>query len=181
MESAMIGASCTIANSGMTAWALLAAVALHELEEFVWPGGFRAWYIGYSPHVERSVTSRFLWTINLAVALAAAIAGAYFAAPWARFLWLAVAGGVGINAVWHIRASVRGRRYSPGVVTGALVYLPLVSWAFVHFVRCRWVAPSDALTALAYGGTYWILSEGRKLLKSRTAQTSGRPNISVLR
>lgn len=177
----MLGVSCTIASSGMVAWALFAAVCLHELEEFVWPGGFRAWYIGYSPHVERSLTPRFLWTINLAVALAAAIAGANFTAPWARFLWLAVAGGVGINGLWHIRATARGHRYSPGVVTSILIYAPLVSWAFVHFVRCRWVAPSDALTALAYGGAYWILSEGRKLLKSRTTQTTGRGNISVLR
>ena len=165
----------------MTAWALFAAVCLHELEEFVWPGGFRAWYIGYSPHVEPSLTPRFLWTINVAVASPPPSRVAYFAAPWARFLWLAVASGVGINAVWHMRATMRGHRYSPGVVTSVLIYAPLISWAFVHFVRCRWVAPSDALTALAYGGAYWILSEGRKLLKSRAPQPRGRPNISVLR
>ena len=132
----MFATDCSLATSGLAAWGLLAAVCVHECEEFVWPGGFRAWYIDYSPHVERSMTTRFLVFINLAVPLSAAIAGAFFAAPWARTLWLAVASGVGINSVWHIQATLRGRRYSPGVVTGALLYVPLVIYAYGRFVSC---------------------------------------------
>lgn len=176
----MLATSCTLATSGLMAWGLLAAICAHECEEFAWPGGFRDWYIRYSPHVERSMTTRFLVLINTIVPLAAAIAGARFAAPWARSLWLAVGAGIWINAAWHIRATVRGRRYSPGVVTGTLLYLPLVTYAFAHFVRCGWVSPRDALTAAAYGAAYWILSEGRKLLKRAQRETSS-PHLSVLR
>ena len=50
----MFATDCSLATSGLTAWGLLAAVCAHECEEFVWPGGFRAWYIRHSPHVERS-------------------------------------------------------------------------------------------------------------------------------
>lgn len=77
----MFATDCSLATSGLTAWGLLAAVCAHECEEFVWPGGFRAWYIRHSPHVERSMTTRFLVFINLAVPLGAAIAGAFFVAP----------------------------------------------------------------------------------------------------
>ena len=49
----MLLSSCTVATSGVVAWSLFAAVSAHEIEEFVWPGGFRAWYIAYSPHVSR--------------------------------------------------------------------------------------------------------------------------------
>jgi len=180
MESAMLASDCSLATSSLIAWGLLAAVCAHEYEEFVWPGGFRAWYIGYRPHVERSMTTRFLVFINLAVPLAAAIAGAFFAAPWARTLWLAVAGGVGINSVWHIQATLRGRRYSPGVVTGALLYVPIVIYAYDRFVSCGWVTPREALTAGAYGAAYWILSEGRKLF-NRAPRRASNPHLSVLR
>jgi Protein of unknown function with HXXEE motif len=180
MERVMLATGCTLATTGLMAWGLFAAICAHECEEFAWPGGFRDWYVRYSPHVERSMTTRFLVLINTIVPLAAAIAGVYFAAPWARFLWLAVASGVAINALWHIQATVRGRRYSPGVITGALVYLPLATYAFAHFVSCGWVSPRNALTAAAYGAVYWILSEGRKLLNRAPRRTSS-PHLSVLK
>jgi hypothetical protein len=180
MERVMLATGCTLATSGLMVWGLLAAICAHEFEEFVWPGGFRSWYIRYSPHVERSMTKRFLLIVNTAVPLAAAIAAAFFTAPWARFLWLVVASGIGINGAWHIQATVRGHRYSPGAVTGALLYLPLAMYAYSHFVSCDWVAPRSALTAAAYGAIYWILSEGRKLLNREQRETST-PHLSVLR
>lgn len=176
----MLATGCSLSSSGPIAWSLLLAIGAHEWEEFAWPGGFRAWYIAYSPHVERSMTSRFLIFINTIVPLAAAIAAIFFARPWARLLWLGVASGVAINAIWHIQATVRTRRYSPGVVTGALLYLPLVAYAFAHFVECGLVSPRNAITAATYGAAYWILSEGRKLL-NRTQHPSHAPHLSVLR
>jgi len=179
-EKVMLAASCTIATSGLMVWGLFGAVCAHEFEEFVWPGGFRDWYIRYSPHVERSMTKRFLVLVNAAVPLAALIAAVFFAAPWARFLWLAVASGIAINGAWHVLATIRGRRYSPGAVTGGLVYVPFVTYAYLHFVSCGWVTPRNALTAASYGAVYWILSEGRKLLNRDSRRASG-SHLSVLR
>jgi hypothetical protein len=180
MERAMIVSGCTAATSGLIAWSLFAAIAVHELEEFVWPGGFRAWYISYSPHVEPSMTPRFLVGINTLILAAAALSAIYFTSPTMRLLWLAVGSAVGINGVWHLQATLRARRYSPGVATGALIYAPLVTYGFVHFVRCGWASPRDALSAASYGAAYWIFSEGRKLLKRETRATRG-ANLSVLR
>jgi len=176
----MLESSCAIATSGLIAWSLFAAVCAHELEEFVWPGGFRAWYIDYSPHVEPTITPRFLVGINSLVLLAAALSAIFFSSPTMRFLWLGLGSVVGINCMWHLQATLRTRRYSPGVMTGALICVPLVSYGFVHFARCGWVSPRDALTAAAYGAAYWIFSEGRKLLKRESRATS-RANLSVLR
>ncbi len=176
----MFATGCSLPSSGLIAWGLLAATCAHEYEEFIWPGGFRAWYIAYSPHVERSMTTRFLILINTIVPLAAAIAAVFFVRPWARLLWLGVASGVAINAIWHVQATVRARCYSPGVVTGALLYLPLVAYAFAHFVGCGLVSPRNAITAATFGAAYWILSEGRKLL-NRSPRQSHAPHLSVLR
>jgi hypothetical protein len=180
MERAMLGTNCSVAISAVMAWSLFAAVCAHEIEEFVWPGGFRAWYIAYSPHVEPSVTPRFLAAINALVLAAAALSAIDFSVPTMRVLWLAVASGVGINGLWHVQASLRTRRYSPGVMTGAFLCTPLATYGFVHSVRCGWVTPREALTAASYGAAYWIFAEGRKLLK-RELLARRRPNLSVLR
>jgi hypothetical protein len=46
-------------------WALLGAVILHIFEEFVYPGGFVAWYRRYRVDASR-ITTRFLVIINAA-------------------------------------------------------------------------------------------------------------------
>lgn len=176
----MLQSSCTVATSGVMAWSLFVAVAAHQIEEFVWPGGFRAWYIGYSPHVERALSTSFLVGFNVLLLIGAALAALDFASPSMRLFWLALGTGIAVNGVWHLRAALRTRRYSPGVITGAFVAVPLVSYAFVHFVQCGWVAPRSALSAAAYGAAYWIFAEGRKLLK-REARSSGRARLSLLR
>lgn len=176
----MLLSACTVATSGLIAWSLFAAIAVHELEEFAWPGGFRAWYISYSPHVEASMTRRFLLGINALMLAAAALSAIYFTSPTMRLLWLAVGSCVGINGLWHLQATLRTRRYSPGVASGVLVYAPLVAYGFIHFVRCGWVSPRDSLSAASYGAAYWIFSEGRKLLK-RDARPARGANLSVLR
>ena len=126
------------------------------------------------------MTPRFLVGINALVLGVSALAAIEFAAPLMRILWLAVASSVGINGIWHLQATLRTRRYSPGVATGTLLYAPLVSYAFVHFVHCGWTLARDALSAASYGAAYWIFSEGRKLLKRESRATS-RARLSVLR
>ena len=113
----MLQNSCAIVTSGVMTWSLFIAVAVHQVEEFVWPGGFRAWYIGYSPHVERALSTSFLVAFNVALLCAAALSAASFASPSMRILWLAIGSGCAINALWHLQATLRTGRYSPGLVT----------------------------------------------------------------
>jgi len=144
-------------------WAPLGAAALHITEEFVWPGGFGDWDRAYRPAIRQSITPRLHIVVNLlllflclsvglagsgpdgaviaGVAVRSAIPPAY--APEA---WVVLAGLLAGNAVFHAVGTVRMRRYSPGLVTGVLLYGPLAGfglWRFVH---------AGQLSALAAAG-----------------------------
>lgn len=97
------------------------AVLLHQLEE--WFGGFVPWMndvlgLGVTPE-------RFL-QIN-AIGLLLFTAGALAAAVSPRAAWIAasIASLMALNAVVHALLTVGYGVYSPGTVTGLVIYLPL--------------------------------------------------------
>ena len=105
------------------ALALPLVFVVHVLEE--WPG-FVAWF---NSLVTPGITRELFLSVNLAAftitlvvsALAASsrepIAG-LVAVAWVGFLMLA-------NGVFHLVGTLVHARYSPGVVSGTLLYLPL--------------------------------------------------------
>src|SRR3954463_8551334 len=99
-------------------WFPAAAVAAHLFEEFVWPGGFAAWYRRYPPGQTVTVTSQFLVLMNAILIALALIPPMLGASPRGLAFWIVVAAIAGTNAVFHIIAAVRTHAYSPGVVTG---------------------------------------------------------------
>jgi hypothetical protein len=107
-------------------WLPFTFAALHIFEEFAWPGGFAAWYRSYHPYVAASLTPRFLIVAN-AICLAASFLLGCMGPSWSRSLslWLILAALLAANAVFHVLGVFRLRRYSPGVVTGVLLYFPL--------------------------------------------------------
>lgn len=117
------------------------AVALHLCEEFAWPGGFGDWYRWYRPERASSVTTHFLIGINALFVMMALAAGVLGFRAYGVALWLVVASIAASNGIFHLWATVSPRRYSPGVVTGCFVYLPLAVFGFVYFWRhglTRW-------------------------------------------
>src|SRR4029077_13703917 len=106
-------------------WAPLCAATLHIFEEFVWPGGFAAWYRRYKPERAKSITARFLVIINVLFLILCYDAGAARLRPFGAALWLTVAALLAGNAVWHLIGAVKTRSYSPGLVSGLLLYIPL--------------------------------------------------------
>jgi ketosteroid isomerase-like protein len=150
-------------------WIPLAAVVLHVFEEFVWPGGFTAWYHAYRPDVARTVTPRFMIVVNAILIVLAVLAGVIGVTPRGIVIWLTIAAVVGINGVWHLQATLRGRRYSPGVVTGALLYLPIMVGGYSFFIRSGRISNAGAGLAAAQGAAYWVFSEGRKFLRARSS------------
>ena len=116
-------------------WLPLVAVLLHLFEEFVWPGGFAEWYRWYRPERASSVTTRFLVRINVLFVAMALIPAAMGFRPYGIAFWLVVASIAVANGLFHLWAVLRTRRYSPGVVTGCVVYLPLAVFGVVYFWR----------------------------------------------
>ncbi len=120
---------------GAVSWWLagpLVAASLHVFEEFVFPGGFREWYAIYRPEIASSLSVRYLVVVNailLAVCALVAVAGP---SPNGTANWFVLTSILFWNAIFHIRAAIRMRRYSPGVITGVVLYIPLaVVGAFV--------------------------------------------------
>jgi len=123
-------------------WAPLAVAVLHIFEEFVWPGGFMNWYRRYRGTSAGSITPRFLLIVNV-ILLAVGVA-----------YWIAVSAILASNGLWHLWAAVRGRGYSPGMVTGLVLYVPLAIYGCIHFLRSGSVSIGSAVVALLIGGSY---------------------------
>ena len=139
-------------------WLPLGAVTLHLVEEFLWPGGFGDWYRSYRPERASSVTTSFLVGINALFVAMAAFAGILGLRPYGVAIWLVVAGIAAANGAFHIWASVRTLAYSPGVVTGCFVYLPLAAFGFVHFWRTGLAGTSVLIQAALIGPAFNIYS-----------------------
>jgi hypothetical protein len=87
-------------------WAPLGAVILHIFEEFVYPGGFVAWYRRYRVDASQ-ITTRFLTIVNGALLIACwdiAILGRRgTGVPY----WLTIAALTCSNGCWHAWASFK--------------------------------------------------------------------------
>jgi hypothetical protein len=111
------------------------ALALHVAEE--WFGGFTEW-ASLALNVSIGI-DRFLG-INLAgLVLFALGAASAYRNPRAAWIGVSLAALVGINAIAHTVLSVALGDYSPGTVTGLLLYIPLCiiifRWAAAHQPR----------------------------------------------
>ena len=116
--------------------ALLVIYMLHQIEEHLWPGGFRQFanrYVFRSGDANWPVDIDGVAVVNIGyVWLPIALA-----VVWPEtFRWLGL-GWIGltlVNAISHIATSVRFRVYNPGLVTSIVLFLPFTIWAFVHEV-----------------------------------------------
>jgi hypothetical protein len=142
-----------VANVDWLLWAPLAAAGLHICEEFVWPGGFVSWYRSYRASAA-SVKPSFLIIIN-ALLLFGCFEGALAGhiAIGAAYL-LTLTAVLFSNGCWHLWASYASRSYSPGMITGALLYLPLGVFEYVTWVRLGQASLATAAAAILIGGSY---------------------------
>lgn len=117
----------------VTLWTIVGASALHVVEEYLYPGGFLCAIREVAPRFTGAATPRFAVLVNgvflVLVVLAAAIGGR------SLLFSLSIAGLVGINGLGHCLGSLRLRRYMPGTVTGAVLYLPLSLAAYAIAIR----------------------------------------------
>jgi uncharacterized protein with HXXEE motif len=153
-------------TTSMFFWALPAAALAHIFEEFVYPGGFTAWYARYRPETALSFTRGFAIGINVAL-VAGCAAPLVSRPPQSVALWLTLAALVAGNALFHVRGVYVLRSYSPGVITSVLLYLPLAIAGYPHFLRSAEASPGTALAALVLGGSYNFISAWRHRLRAR--------------
>ena len=131
----------------------LFAASLHMSEEFLLPGGFPAWYRRYRTDPSR-ITPRFLLIVNTALLVVCCNIALLGRTPAGIAYWLTISALLCSNGIWHVWASCKSRTYSPGVVTGVAVYVPLAVFGYTHFIGSGTVPPGVAAAACAIGGSY---------------------------
>lgn len=144
-------------------WLPFITACLHIVEEFVWPGGFADWYRGFDPRAAASITTRFLVIMNV-ILLALCLAAPLFGAKQGIQFWLSASAVCAGNAMWHCHAVWKTRRYSPGVVTGVLLYIPLATWGFAMFSMNGLATAGELARALLIGTGYvgWSVNRRRR-------------------
>ena len=152
-------------DPGMLAlvWLVPIAFGLHVFEEFGFPGGFAEWSIHARPDSAKAMTPAHLFRVNvLGGAAAAGVAlGAFdYRGGYGWFgirAWLVLLGTLAVNAVSHLAGSVHARRYSPGVVSAGLLYVPLSVAGVVLLLRRGVVDLVSGATVLAVGVPAYLL------------------------
>ncbi len=144
-------------NSPMTEQAIFAALLviymLHQIEEHLWPGGFRQFT---NAHVFQS--GRDDWPVDIGgVALVNVgyvwlpVAAAALFPHTLRWVGLGWIGLTLVNAVTHIVTSIRFRQYNPGLVTSIVLFVPFTVWALIHESARGWLSAGEIGMVLLLG------------------------------
>jgi hypothetical protein len=133
------------------------AACLHITEEFFWPGGFAEWDRRYHPEFAGSITSRLHIIVNVLLLVVAYDVFATRHHHIGPLMWMTVAAIEFSNALWHLRGAWKTRSYSPGMVTGTLLYIPMTVFGYAFFLRSGATTPLTALLGLAIGSSYLLV------------------------
>jgi hypothetical protein len=131
----------------------VAAVGLHQFEEYGWPGGFRDAFVGvfHDPAAAAIVPSATVLELGNAFGFTVLFA----ALGWAgtRVVWIGLAALFinSANALFHLAYSATQLTYVPGTVTGTLLYMPLAILAARYAVVHRAVDARRLVLAFAVG------------------------------
>ena len=62
------------------------------------------------------------------------------------------------HLVWHAVGALRTNRYSPGMITGMGLYVPLAVWGYPYFVLGGRASITTAIIAFFIGASYhlWV-------------------------
>jgi hypothetical protein len=134
-------------------FAPLGAAMLHMTEEFVYPGGFPDWFRRYRVDPSR-VTRRTLIIINAMLLIVCADIASLGRTRPGVIYWMIIAALLCGNGIWHAWAALRSRGYSPGMITGLLIYVPLAIYGYTQFLGSGAVSIRVALIAAAVGGSF---------------------------
>jgi hypothetical protein len=134
---------------------LVVAGLVHVAEETL--TGFMKWFkefLGFRISVTEDVVVNAIFLIALAI-------GALVSNTYPIFS-LGAVGFVFINFWFHVIGTIKLRRYSPGLISAALLYLPLSSYAYYLIlgsgsVTLLGLAYSIVISSILYfGGTFGI-------------------------
>jgi hypothetical protein len=129
---------------------LIPMAGLHTIEEYIFPGGFLTWF-NTGPFNSQDPTFPLTAKAAFWTDAVAAIINIVLVVLIGRYvLWLML--GLGaiflINGFWHLTDGITQGRYSPGMATSAVLYVPGISYLF-YFYYSQGLVPLYQL-ALAF-------------------------------
>jgi hypothetical protein len=159
-------------------WLLPITFGLHVFEEFVFPGGFSDWNRTYRPRFAGAMTPSYLIKVNAipgAAAILVSLGVFNYAGGYGLFgirAWHAFLTFLAFNAIYHIRGAFQTGHYSPGMVTGILLYLPLAVISFTYFIKAGIMDIVSAILCLALGLAFQPVLDAIKDRNMRKAGVS---------
>lgn len=138
---------------------LTAAVMLHVTEEFLFPGDFPEWYARLLPPktVKKNNTGFLVW-INTLMMFVCALSLYFGSTGLGYSFWYFNAAIAVTNACFHLWGVAKLKAYSPGVVTGTLLYIPLFAIGTQQLVGSGEFPLHKAIMAVAIGIGYHVFS-----------------------
>jgi hypothetical protein len=142
-------------------WLFPATYVIHLMEEYAAGDGFCGW-AERALGITISVREFLVWN---AVALTLVCVGAVLVTSQARFRWIEIALSIAVlgNVAAHLIASVLTRTYSPGLISGVLMWVPVgilrLSAAF-HLSSSRGRTAGVGLGVAVVLGTLAVLAWG---------------------
>jgi len=138
------------------------AVMLHVTEEFLFPGGFIEWYQRLVPSKTKGIRPGYLVWINTFMMAMCVLPFYYGETLHGVSTWYCVAVIAAINACFHIWGVVKLKQYSPGVITGVLLYIPLFIVGTRQLLLTGAISWQQALIFFASAIGYHIFSVYRQ-------------------
>lgn len=114
----------------------LAFLMLHQFEEYVYPGGFKDYFNNYifNPYgfFRNKLTDKGVFWVNVILGWGMNIIALLFLKeiPLAVLTVIAV---LFINGLLHFFVTFKTHYYNPGVITGAILFLPLGFYSYYKF------------------------------------------------
>jgi len=115
-------------NENRVFWVLLAASCAHVVEEYVYPGGFLESAREVAPEAFEHASTPIIVGVNASMILG--LPERCADAQEATVLRSLDGEPALLNAILHTGASMRLKKYSPGLITGLCLYVPLSVAAF---------------------------------------------------
>lgn len=141
---------------GDRSWFLLLLIVymVHQIEEHLWPGGFRQFANAHVFH-----TGLDAWPVGRGgvafvnvVLVWAPIAAAVLMPQTLRAIGIIWMGLTAVNALIHVVTSIRLRRlFNPGVVTSVLLFLPFTLAYFAERLASGALSGAEVAVALVFG------------------------------
>jgi hypothetical protein len=86
-------------------------------------------------------------------------------------IWLTIGSVIFFNAIFHIRGAVKTKKYSPGMITSLLLYIPLTVYGYWYFLRFEKTSVEQAIESFSMGAAYWLFSTLNHIRRAKKSTT----------